>query len=191
MFSGCAVLSDITNTELGSSNQEVYLSAGKITGVDLVSCCAWKLVPTAISGSVDISEAPGCHFLQQIISQWGSQKLLQGLVSHELTAYLSFFDPFLTKWIMAILSNEWKPGTFESHNSLQLSFEVLQQIFEVLIQILLNVNLSWIKLSWIVARINWKHWVPKWTTQSGYLFWYSEKNKSIKIIDNVVMVIDN
>ena len=148
MFSGCTVLSDITNTELGSSNQEVYLSAGKITGVDLVSCCAWKLVPTAISGSVDISEAPGCHFLQQIISQWGSQKLLQGLVSHELTAYLSFFDPFLTKWIMAILSNEWKPGTFESHNSLQLSFEVLQQIFEALIQILLNVNLSWIKLSW-------------------------------------------
>ena len=28
-------------------------------------------------------------------------------------------------------------------------------------------------------------------TQLGYLFGYSEKNKSIKIIDNVVMVINN
>ena len=27
-------------------------------------------------------------------SQWGSQKLLQGLVSHELTAYLSIFKQF-------------------------------------------------------------------------------------------------
>ena len=50
---------------------------------------AWKCIPTTISGGVDIFEVPGCHLLQQVSSQRGSQKLLQGLVSHELTA-LSF-----------------------------------------------------------------------------------------------------
>ena len=50
------------------------------------------------------------------------QKLLQGLVSHELTAYLSVFNLFLTQWIMAILSKGCKPHNFESHNSLKLSF---------------------------------------------------------------------
>ena len=55
-------------------------------------------------------------------SQWGSQKLLQGLVSHELTAYLSVFNLFLTQWIMAILSKGCKPDNFEPHNSLKLSF---------------------------------------------------------------------
>ena len=41
----------------------------------------------------DISEIPGCYLLQQS-SQRGSQKLLQGLVPHELTAYLSIFNQF-------------------------------------------------------------------------------------------------
>ena len=49
-------------------------------------------------------------------------KLLQGLVSHELTLYLSVFKLFLTQWIMAILSKGCKPDNFESHNSLKLSF---------------------------------------------------------------------
>ena len=65
----------------------------------------------------------GCHLLWQISSQSGSQKkLLQELVSHELTAYLSVFDLFLTKWIMSILSKGCKPDHFEPHNSLKLSF---------------------------------------------------------------------
>ena len=54
--------------------------------------------------------------------QWGSQKLLQGLVSHELTAYFSVFNLFLTQWIMALLSKGCKPDNFEPHNSLKLSF---------------------------------------------------------------------
>ena len=29
----------------------------------LVPCRAWKYVPAAISGGVDISEVPGCHLL--------------------------------------------------------------------------------------------------------------------------------
>ena len=55
---------------------------------------AWKCVPTAISGGTDISKIPGCHLLWQMSFQGGSQKLLQGLVSHELTAFL-----FLTYFI--------------------------------------------------------------------------------------------
>ena len=39
-----------------------------------------------------------------------SQKLLQGLVFHELTAYFSVVDLFC------------KPDNFESNNSLKLSF---------------------------------------------------------------------
>ena len=45
-------------------------------------------------------------------------KLLQELVSHELTAYCLFF----TQWIMVILSKKDKPDNFEPHNSLKLSF---------------------------------------------------------------------
>ena len=48
-------------------------------------------------GGVDISEVPGCHLLRQISSQLGSQKLIQGLVSHEVTAYHSVFNLFLTR----------------------------------------------------------------------------------------------
>ena len=85
-------------------------------------CRAWKCVPAVISGGVDISDVPGCCLLQQTSSQWGSQKLLQGLLSHELTAYLSAFSLFLTQWIMAILSKGSKTDNFEPHNSLKLSF---------------------------------------------------------------------
>ena len=55
-------------------------------------------------------------------SQWGSQKLLQGLVSHELTAYLSVFDLFLTQWIMAILSKGCKLDKIGLYSSLKLNF---------------------------------------------------------------------
>ena len=54
--------------------------------------------------------------------QWGSQKLLQGLVSHGFIAYLSVFNLFLTKGIMAILSKGCKSDNFEPHKSLKLSF---------------------------------------------------------------------
>ena len=54
--------------------------------------------------------------------QWGSQKLFQGLVSHEHTAYLSVFNLFLIQWIMTILSERCKPDNSEPHNSLKLSF---------------------------------------------------------------------
>ena len=69
MFSGCTVLPDSKETELGSSNQKAFPSAGKNTGVVLVSCLRMKCIPTAISGGVDISGVPGCHLLGQMSSQ--------------------------------------------------------------------------------------------------------------------------
>ena len=52
--------------------------------------------------------------------QWEAQKLLQGLLSPELTTYLYVFYLFLTRGILAILSKGCKPDNFESHNSLKL-----------------------------------------------------------------------
>ena len=75
---------------------------------------------------MDISKVHGCHLLQQMSSQWGPQKLLQGLVPHELIADLSVFDPFLTQWIIAILSKGCKPDSFESQTSLKLSFTIAE-----------------------------------------------------------------
>ena len=63
MFSGCTVPPDNKETKLGSSNQEASPSAGENTGIVLVPCYAWKCVPTAISGGVDISEVRGCYLL--------------------------------------------------------------------------------------------------------------------------------
>ena len=67
----------------------------KNTEIVLVLRRAWKSVPTAISGGVDIFEVHGCHLLRQMSSQLGPQKLIQGLVSHEFTAYFSVFNLFL------------------------------------------------------------------------------------------------
>ena len=51
---------DSKETELGSSDQEAFPSAGKNTGVVLVPCLCMN---------VHISEDPGCHLLQQMGSQ--------------------------------------------------------------------------------------------------------------------------
>ena len=118
MFLGCTVPPDSIETKLGSSVQQASPSAGNNTGIVLVPCRALN----AISGSVDISKVPGCPLLRRISSQWGSQKLLQGLVSHELAAYLSVLNQFLTQWVMAILLKGYKADNIEPHNSLKLSF---------------------------------------------------------------------
>ena len=65
MSSGITVHPDSKETELGSSNQKTSPSAGKSTGIALAPCHAWKCVPTAFLGGVDISEVPGCHLLQR------------------------------------------------------------------------------------------------------------------------------
>ena len=63
MFPGCTMLPDVEETELGSSDQEASLSAGKNTWIALLPYCTWKCVLTAISCGVDIYEVPGCHLL--------------------------------------------------------------------------------------------------------------------------------
>ena len=99
---------------------------------------AWKSIPTAISGGVYISEVPECHLLRQVSSQWGSQKLLQGLASHELTAYLSIFNQFKL--------NELWPYYQKHVNQIILNrttlWSLALRIFEAFIRILLIVNLS-------------------------------------------------
>ena len=121
MFSGCNKSLDSKETELESSNQEPSPSGDKNAEVDLVPCSALKCVPIATSGGADVYEVPGCH----LSFQWGSQKLLQRLVSHEFTVYLSVFNLFLNQWIMAI-SNGCKPDNFISRNSLKHNFTKIQ-----------------------------------------------------------------
>ena len=69
MFSGCTVPPNSKEIELESNDQEASPSAVKNIGIVLVSYCTWKCVPTANSGSVDISKIPGCHLLRQMSSQ--------------------------------------------------------------------------------------------------------------------------
>ena len=61
--------SNYCETELGINDQEASPSAGKNTEIVLVPCPAWKCIPTAIFGGVDIFEVPGCHLLRQMSSQ--------------------------------------------------------------------------------------------------------------------------
>ena len=69
LVSGRTVPPDSQETKLGSRNQEASQSAGKNSEIVLVPWRTWKCVPTAISGGVNISEAPGCHLLRQLSSQ--------------------------------------------------------------------------------------------------------------------------
>ena len=54
MCFGCTVQPDNKETELGSSDQEASLSAGRNTGMVLVPYYAWEYGPAAISGGVVI-----------------------------------------------------------------------------------------------------------------------------------------
>ena len=85
-------------------------------------------------------------------SQGGSKKLLQGLVSHKLTAYLTFANLLLTQWIMAILSKGYKSNNFEPHNSSKLRFTNIQ-----------GLHLSFIKCGpcpmW--GKSGWPNWFYK------------------------------
>ena len=134
-----SLLPGIREIELGISNQEPSSSAGKSTRVVLVSCCTWKCDLKAISSSVDISKVRGSHLLWQMSSQWGSQKLLQRLVSYELTAYLFYF---VTQWTMAILS--CTPDNTESHKPFdQIFLSGNVSLNQTLLTLLLYVRQTW------------------------------------------------
>ena len=56
---------------------------------------------------------------------------------HDLTVCLSFFDLFLTQWIIAILSKRCKPDNFQSHNSLKRSFTNIIIIIVIVVIIII------------------------------------------------------
>ena len=92
-------------------------------------------------------------------NRWGlsrSQKLLQGLVSLELTAYLSVFDLFLTRLIMTTYYQ--KDVNFESHNFLKLSFTNIRGLHPFFIML----NFPRIKFSRhscsIWGKLGWLNW---------------------------------
>ena len=89
------MLPDTGETKLGRSNQVASPSVSKNIALVLVPCCAWKCAATAISSSVDTPEGLELQLVEQMSSQCGLQKLLQGLVPHKLTACLSDFYLFL------------------------------------------------------------------------------------------------
>ena len=101
-------------------------------------CSPWKCVPIAISSDVDIPKDPGCHLLCQVSPQWGSRKLFQGFVSHELTTYLSDF--YLFCHIFTILSKAHKPDNTKSHISLKLSFSNIQGLHSVFLDGYISLN---------------------------------------------------
>ena len=111
-----------------TGDQEASPSANKKLGVLLVPCWSWKSVPTSISNGLDISKVLICHLLWQMSSQWVSQKLLQGLVFTNL-----------------FLSLEWQyyqRGVNHVNRNNTTLWNLALPIFEVFIQLSLNVNLS-------------------------------------------------
>ena len=56
---------------------------------------------------------------------------------HDLTVCLSFFELFLTQWIIAILSKRCKPDNFQSHNSLKRSFTNIIIIIVIVVIIII------------------------------------------------------
>ena len=83
-------------------------------------------------------------------------KLLQGLVSHELTAYLSVFNMFLIQWIMAILSKGRKPDNYGPHNPLKCSFTNIWGLCSLWIFPL--IKLSWHSCS-MWEKLGWLNWL--------------------------------
>ena len=114
VFSDCTVSPDSKETKLRSSNQGGSISAGKNTGVVLVPRHIRKCVPKTNSGDWIFPRSLWVSFFMT--------HELSEMSYHELTVYLSAFDPFLSQWIMAILSKGHKPDNFESHNSLKPNF---------------------------------------------------------------------
>ena len=115
VFSGCTVPPNNNETKLESSYQKLLHQLFPVV---------WTFLRSL-----------GVICYDRWVLSEGHKKLLQGLVSHELTAYLSVFHLLLTQWIMIILSKGCKPENFESHNS-------LNKHLSTFVPILLNVNLS-------------------------------------------------
>ena len=89
---------DSKETELGSSDQQASPLAGKNIGVVLVLCSHMAVSSYSYFPWCGYFRGPWVSFLTtDEFSVRVTKKLLQGLVSYELTAYLSVFDLLLTQ----------------------------------------------------------------------------------------------
>ena len=91
MFSGCTVSPVSKEIELGRSDQEASLSADKNTGIVLGSESLQLFRFCGYFWGRGVSFASTDEFSVRVT------KLLQGLVSHELAAYLSVYNLFLAQ----------------------------------------------------------------------------------------------
>ena len=96
-------------------------------------CCTWKCVPTTICSSAD----PGCHLLQQMSYQWGSQKLSKKFGVSWTHSLPFWFSP---------LPNSMKWPYYHKHTSqITSNFITLYTFtlptFQIYFQIWLNVDL--------------------------------------------------
>ena len=87
---------DSKETELVSSDEEASRSVGKNTGIVLVPCRTWKCIPMAISYFrwCGYFQVPRVSFVTTDEFSVRVTKLIQGLVSYQITAYLSTFNLF-------------------------------------------------------------------------------------------------
>ena len=80
-----------------------------------------EVCPCSYFRSYEYFQDPWVSFVAIDVFSVRFTKITSGLVSHELSAYLSVLDLFLIQWIMAI-SKGCKPHNYESHYSLKLTF---------------------------------------------------------------------
>ena len=71
-----------------------------------------EMCPYSYFGWCGYFWGPGCHLLQQILSEDHKNYFKDWCLIHSQPTFL-----FLTQWIMAILSKGCKPDNLESHNS--------------------------------------------------------------------------
>ena len=94
VFSGCTVPPGSKETELGSSDKEASPSAGKSTRVVSVPCSLMEVRPYSYFWRCRYFWGTWLSFLTTDEFSMRVTKLLQWLVSHKHTAYLSIFNLF-------------------------------------------------------------------------------------------------
>ena len=117
---------DSKETELGSSNHEASLSAGKNTGVVLVPCQTCKYVPSYFRWC-GYSRRPWVSFVTtDEFSARVTKVTPRVVVSWTYSLPFRFWPLF---WFDEIaISKVRKSGNFELHSSLKLSFTKIQGI---------------------------------------------------------------
>ena len=122
MFSGCTLPPDSKETKLGSSDQEASPSAGKNTRVVLVPCLCMEVRPYSYFWWCGYFWGPWVSFVMADEFLVRVTKITSRIGASWTHSLPVCFLPFLTQWIMVILSTGCKPDSFESHDFLKLNF---------------------------------------------------------------------